>query len=253
MEYLLEAVWQIAEDQEYCFATLHDYHLMLMAEIEDGKIGNYANDNLQSDNGNDDDLFPVTTDKYAKQTKQPQRKRSTSLPFIENHNGVYKGLVATSGLQLVKVEESCPSAWTLKERKSDLEFEAEMTDSADKTVTEKGSTGRSSSMPERRSSSMPEFNQFSQFRKNEPSKRYAAKTSSPRQRNKLITEAEAQQQQQERFKLPVISNPVSSQTTKDQTNELEVLNQAALNVKIQRKTYLPRINSNSGSIFMKSR
>ena len=213
-----------------------------MAKKEDGEIGNYTNDGLQSDNESDDDLFPITTKKCTRKKKPRQRKRSASLPFIENHTG----LVAAKGLQLVKAKDNRQGTWTgIREGDDESEFEDGMTD-MNKTLGEQGST--------RRSSSMPEFYNSSQRRKDEPSKRYATKSGGSRQRNKrLANETDFEQKEEESFKLPVISNCVSSKSTQEQSKEIETLSQTAENMKIQRKTYLPRINSNNGSVFMKSR
>lgn len=216
-----------------------------MAKKEDAETGNYANDGLESDNESDDDLFPITTKKCIRKNKPRQRKRSASLPFIENHTGLCKGLVATKGLQLVKAKDNRQTTWTGIEGEDETEFEDGLTD-MNRTLGKQGST--------RRSSSMPEFYHFSQRRKEEPSKRSAPKSGGSIQRNKLLAnETDFEQKEEESFKLPVISSSMSSKGTQGSSKEIEALSQTAENMKIQRKTYLPRINSNNGSIFMKSR
>lgn len=217
-----------------------------MAKKEDAETGNNANDGLESDNESDDDLFPITTKKCMRKKKPRQRKRSASLPFIENHTGLYKGLVTAKGLQLVKAKDNRQTTWSGIEEEDEPEFEDGLTD-MNRTLGEQGTT--------RRSSSMPEFYHFSQRRKDEPSKRFATKSGgSIPERNKLLAnEADLEQKEEESFKLPVISSSMSSKSTQGPSKEIEALSQTTENMKIQRKTYLPRINSNNGSIFMKSR
>ena len=216
-----------------------------MAKKEDAETGNYANDSLESDNESDDDLFPITTKKCIRKKIPRQRKRSASLPFIENHTGLCKGLVATKGLPLVKAKDNRQTTWTGIEGEDETEFEDGLTE-MNRTLGKQG--------PTRRSSSMPEFYHFSQRRKEEPSKRSATKSGGSIQRNKLLAnETDFEQKEEESFKLPVISSSMSSKSTQGPSNEIEALSQTAENMKIQRKTYLPRINSNNGSIFMKSR
>lgn len=208
-----------------------------MAKIEDAEIDNYDNESLQSDNESGDDILPITTKKYTGKKKRRVRKRSVSLPFIEDH-GLSKGLVAVKGLQL-GIQET---EWKRNEWEDDSD-----------AMTERGNSINDQG-PTRRSTSMPEFYQFSQRRKDETCKQYTRNGLASRQRSTLAA-AETGVKEEESFKLPVISSSIqSSRSSRDQTeNDLEALSQSAGNMKIQRKTYLPRINSNNGSIFMKSR
>ena len=215
-----------------------------MAKIKDAEISNYANDSLQSNNESDDDIFPIATKKNTKK-KRRQRKRSASLPFIEDHTGLCKELAAAKGLQLMKTKGSRQSTRKRKE----WEDCDEMTES-NKAFSEQSST--------RRSASMPEFYQFSPHPKDELPKHYTkTKRSASRSRNKLVVaETDADLDDGESFKLPVISGCVSSKNAQEQNTENEVdreLSQTVKNMTIQRKTYLPRINPNNGNTFMKSR
>lgn len=226
-----------------------------MAKIEEDSkaLGNYNKDGSQSDNESSDDLSPIAT----KKEKKKHRKRSSSLPFIEtNHAGLWKGLVAAEERQFVKSKGASPKSRTV--RKPGKEWKDlsgdETTGKYPKTVGADVHQHR----PTRRSSSMPEFycpekDEFSRHRK--------ITRSGSKLRNKAAgtasTDLEMKELDEERFKLPVISSGEcinSSKCLQDQNgNEMEALNQAAESLKIQRKTYLPRISSNNGGVFMKLR
>ena len=217
----------------------HHNRQLSMAKMEDIETGNYGNDSFCTDNESDDDLSPITRKKSTK--KKRRRKRSASLPFIEDHTGLYKGLVATKTPQLVEAKESQQMTRNRKKWEYDSE---EMTETV-KSLNEQSST--------RRSSSMPEFYHFSHSKKDESSQHYTTKESGSRQRNKLTVAETDLELKEERFKLPVISSSISSKSSQGQKEEIEALSHTVESTKIQRKTYLPHINSNNGSIFMKSR
>lgn len=225
-----------------------------MARIENSALGNYNNDGSQSDNESSDDLFPIATKNDGRNRRH--RKRSSSLPFIQtNHAGLWKGLVAATenDMQFVNSKEShSRRTRTGKEWKG---FPANETLTA---ALNQNSLGEH--RPTRRSSSMPEFYSASECKKDKHLRHHKTKRSGSKSRKNLsgtsTTDLEVKEDE-ETFKLPVISSDsISSKwETQDQNgNELEALSQSVESMKIQRKTYLPRINnSNNGGVFMKSR
>ena len=223
-----------------------------MARIEDSALDNYNNEGSQSDNESNDDIFPITTKNVGK--KKRHRKRSSSLPFIEaTHAGHWKGVVAATEMQFVKSKGS--------------HFRTEQKEKQWKGFPANGSAGIEQNSlgehnPTRRSSSMPEFySPSSESKKDGLSRHHKTKRSGSQSRKKVsgttTTDLEIQEDEGT-FKLPIISSESISPTkcgSEDQNgNELEALSQSVENTKIQRKTYLPRINnSNNGGLFMKSR
>lgn len=223
-----------------------------MARIEDSTLGNYNNDGSQSDNESSDDLFPITP-KNEGRTKR-HRKRSSSLPFVEaNHAGLWKGLVAATEMQFVNSKES--HSRRVRKGKEWKDFPVNET-----AALNQNSLG--AHRPTRRSSSMPEFYSASECNKDEHSKHHKTKRRGSKTRKKLSGTATTDlemKEDEETSKLPAISNASESISSKwepqDQNgNEMEALSQSVESMKIQRKTYLPRINnSNNGGVFMKSR
>lgn len=222
-----------------------------MARIEDSALGNYNNDGSQSDSEGSDDLFPIAA--KNEERKRRHRKRSSSLPFVEtNHAGLWKGLVASKEMQCVKSKES-HSRNKARKGKDWKDFSSNET-----AVLNQSSLGEH--RPARRSSSMPEFYSNSECKKDELVRHHKTKRSGSKRHKKLAGTSASDlemKEDQEILKLPVISNESvsSKREPQDQNgNEIEALSQSIESMKIQRKTYLPRINnSNNGGVFMKSR
>lgn len=225
-----------------------------MAKIEDRALDNYANDGSQSDNESNDDLFPITT-KNAGKIKR-HRKRSSSLPVIEaTHTGLWKGVAAATDMQFVKSNKGSHSRTEQKEKPWKGFPANESAGIEQNSLSEHHPTRRSSSMPEFYSPSS-ESKKDGLFRRHHKTKRSGSK-SRKRVDGTVTTDLEMQEDE-ETFKLPIISSefiPSAKCGSEDQNgNELEALSQSVENTKIQRKTYLPRINnSNNGGVFMKSR
>ena len=207
-----------------------------MEKIEaDSEISNYANDCFQSANETDDELLPIASKEEGtrKNSKRRYRKRSVSLPFIDDHGGVCQGLVATEGLQFMKAEEDCRT----KRRQRQWENPNQ------KTFTEASEQSLA-----RRSLSMPEF-----YTVQNQNQKHVTKISTFRSRDKLVVD-ETDLKGAESFKLPLIPGSQNGQTRENvEIGVDDELNHKVENLTIQRKTYLPRINSNNGNIFMKSR
>ena len=207
-----------------------------MAKIEaDAEISNYANDCFQSANETDDELLPIASKEEGKRKnpKRNYRKRSVSLPFIDDHGGVCQGLVATEGLQFMKAEEDCRT----KRRHRQCENPNQ------KTFTEASEQSLA-----RRSLSMPEF-----YTVQNPKHKHVTKISTFRSRDKLVVD-ENDLKGGESFKLPLIPGSQNGQSRENvEIGVADERNHKVENLTIQRKTYLPRINSNNGNIFMKSR
>lgn len=223
-----------------------------MARIEDSALGNYNNEGSQSDNESNDDLFPITTKNVGKNKRH--RKRSSSLPFIEaTQAGLWRGVVAAKEMQFVKSKGS--HFRTEQKEKQWKGFPANESAGIDQNSL-------SEHHPTRRSSSMPEFySPSSESKKDGLFRHHKTKRSVSKTRKKAAGTATTDlemKEDEETFKLPVISSESISSTkcvSEDKNgNELEALSQSVENTKIQRKTYLPRINnSNNGGLFMKSR
>lgn len=207
-----------------------------MEKIEaDAEISNYANDCFQSANETDDELLPIASKEEGKRKnpKRSYRKRSVSLPFIDDHGGVCQGLVATEGLQFMKAEEDCRT----KRRQREWENPNK------KTFTEASEQSLA-----RRSLSMPEF-----YTVQNPKHKHVTKISTFRSRDKLVVD-ETDLKGGESFKLPLIPGSQNGQSRENvEIGVADERNHKVENLTIQRKTYLPRINSNNGNIFMKSR
>ena len=224
-----------------------------MAKIEDSALGNYNNDASQSDNESNDDLFPITTKNAGK--NKSHRKRSSSLPFIEaTQAGLWKGVVAATDMQFVKSTRGSHS------RKEQKEKPWKGFPANESAGIEQNSLGEHH--PTRRSSSMPEFySPSSESKKDGLFRHHKTKKSGSKSRKRVagtVTTDFEMQEDEETFKLPVISSESISSArcgSEDQNgNELEALSQSVEKTKIQRKTYLPRINNSSnGGVFMKSR
>ena len=224
-----------------------------MAKIEDSALGNYDNDGSQSDNESNDDLFPITTKNAGKNKRH--RKRSSSLPFIEaTHTGLWKGVVAATDMQFVRSDKGSHS------RQEQTEKPWKGFPANEAAGIEKNSLGESH--PTRRSSSMPEFySPSSDSKKDGLFKHRKTKRSGSKSRKRVVGTATTNlevQGDEETFKLPVISSesiPSTKCESQDQNgSDLIALSQSVENTKINRKTYLPRINnSNNGGVFMKSR
>lgn len=223
-----------------------------MAKIESSALGNYSNDGSQSDNESNDDLFPITAKNDGKNKRH--RKRSSSLPFIEtNHAGLWKGVIAATEMQFVKSKAS--HSRTEQKEKQWKDFPAN-----ESAGINQNSLG--DHRPTRRSSSMPEFySPSSESKKDALFRHHKTKRSGSKSRKRVTGTATTDlemKEDEETFKLPVISSESLSSAKcgpEDQNgSELEALSQSVENTKIQRKTYLPRINnSNNGGVFMKSR
>lgn len=221
-----------------------------MAKIEDSAFDNFNNDGTQSDNESSDDLSPIDMKSYGK--KRRHRKRSTSLPFIETNNGgLWKGLVAAKEMQSGKSTERHHTRGARK----GIEWKSDLPEDETTEIMKQKSHG--GDRPTRRSSSMPEFYSRSGSKKDEFSRHRKTKGSGLKTRNKTdgaATRDLEMREDEKTLKLPVISSDESFKCGKDQNgNETESLTQSAESMKIQRKTYLPHINSNNGNVFMKSR
>ena len=224
-----------------------------MAKIEDSALGNYDNDGSQSDNESNDDLFPITTKNAGKNKRH--RKRSSSLPFIEaTYTGLWKGVVAATDMQFVRSDKGSHS------RQEQTEKPWKGFPANEAAGIEQNSLGESH--PTRRSSSMPEFySPSSDSKKDGLVKHRKTKRSGSKSRKRVVGTATTNlevQGDEETFKLPAISSesiPSTKCESQDQNgSELIALSQSVESTKINRKTYLPRINnSNNGGVFMKSR
>ena len=224
-----------------------------MAKIEDSALGNYDNDGSQSDNESNDDLFPITTKNAGKNKRH--RKRSSSLPFIEaTYTGLWKGVVAATDMQFVRSDKGSHS------RQEQTEKPWKGFPANEAAGIEQNSLGESH--PTRRSSSMPEFySPSSDSKKDGLFKHRKTKRSGSKSRKRVVGTATTNlevQGDEETFKLPAISSesiPSTKCESQDQNgSELIALSQSVESTKINRKTYLPRINnSNNGGVFMKSR
>lgn len=208
-----------------------------MEKIEaNAEISNYANDCFQSANETDDELLPIASKEEGtrKNSKRSySRKRSVSLPFTDDHGGVCQGSVATEGLQFMKAEEGCRT----KRRQKQWENPNQ------KTFTEASEQSLA-----RRSLSMPEF-----YTVQNQKQKHVTKISTFRSRDKLVVD-ETDLKGAESFKLPLIPGSQNGQSRENvEIGVADELNHKVENLTIQRKTYLPRINSNNGNIFMKSR
>lgn len=207
-----------------------------MEKIEaDAEISNYANDCFQSANETDDELLPIASKEEStrKNSKRSYRKRSVSLPFIDDHGGVCQGLVTTEGLQFMKAEEGCRT----KRRQSPW-----------KNPNQKTFTEASEQSLARRSLSMPEF-----YNVKKQEQKHVTKINTFRSRdNRVVDETDLKGAGS--FKLPLIPGSQNGQSRENvEIGVADKLNHNVKNLTIQRKTYLPRINSNNGNIFMKSR
>ena len=257
----VDLCWHQDEDIDLfntVFNRTNSRSLLFMENIEDTEDDNYVNETRQSDNESDDNFAPNATKKCVKNKRA--RKRSASLPFIEDNTGFYKGLVVTKGLQLTKGIRNCQRAWKQgRELQSDSDDEDEML----ATMCMRGNDGCCST---RRSSSMPEFSQFSRPSKTNKRKISTRQTTQKqcgsgsrgerKQNSPLATAENAEQvfkQKDDTFRLPTISTSAFSKGSQEQLESREIKEVGFENMKIQRKTYLPRINSNSGNVFMKSR
>ena len=209
-----------------------------MEKIEaDSEISNYANDCFQSANETDDELLPIASKEEGsrKNSKRRYRKRSVSLPFIDDHGGVCQGLVATEGLQFMKTEEGLCCRTKRRQRQWANRNQKTFTEASEQSLA-------------RRSLSMPEF-----YTVQNPKQKHVTKISTFRSRDKLVVD-ETDLQGAESFKLPLIPGSQNGQSRENvEIGVADELNHKVENFTIQRKTYLPRINSNNGNIFMKSR
>ena len=222
-----------------------------MANAEDfkaAKIGGY--EIPLSDSERDDNLSPITIKTENVETKR-ERKRSASLPFIEDHSRFYKGLVAAKGSKITGEKGKRQGS---RNSRNTLENDSEIKDETEETLYNLGSDGCST----RRSSSMPEFYQFTRNRRQEiPSKQSWQNQCGGDYRkweDKPLLSCLKKDlgQKDDTFKLPIISKTSSSKSSERQhSSDIEEVKLG--NTRIQRKTYLPRINTNSGNIFTKKR
>lgn len=220
---------------------------LLMANGEDFeavKTGTY--EIMLSDSEREDNLSPITTKTEYKENNR-ERKRSASLPFIEDTSRFYKGLVATKGLKITGEKGKRQGA---RNSRNTLENDSEIKDETEDTLYNLKSDGCST----RRSSSMPEFYQFTRNRRQEiPGKHFRQKQCGSDHRkweDKPLLSCLKNDlgRKDDTLKLPIISTSSSSKNLERQHSPEEV---ELGHTKIQRKTYLPRINTNSGNIFMK--
>lgn len=213
-------------------------------DFEAAKTGTY--EIMLSDSEREDNLSPITTKTEYKENNR-ERKRSASLPFMEDHNRFYKGLVATKGLKITGEKGKRQGA---RNSRNTLENDSEIKDETEDTLYNLKSDGCST----RRSSSMPEFYQFTRNRRQEiPKKHFRQKQCGSDHRKwedkPLLSSLKNDLgRKDDTLKLPIISTSSSSRNLERQHSPQEV---ELGHTKIQRKTYLPRINTNSGNIFMK--
>ena len=217
-------------------------------DFEAAKIGTY--EILLSDSEREENLSPITTKTEYKENNR-ERKRSASLPFMEDHSRFYKGLVATKGL---KITEEKGKRHGARNSRNTLGNDSEIKDETEDTLYNLKSEGCST----RRSSSMPEFYQFTRNRRQEiPSKQFWQKQCGGDYRKwedkPLVSCLKNDlERKDDTLKLPIISTSSSSKNLERQHSpDIEEVESG--HTKIQRKTYLPRINTNSGNIFMKKR
>ena len=213
-------------------------------DFEAAKTGTY--EIMLSDSEREDNLSPITTKTEYKENNR-ERERSASLPFMEDHNRFYKGLVATKGLKITGEKGKRQGA---RNSRNTLENDSEIKDETEDTLYNLKSDGCST----RRSSSMPEFYQFTRNRRQEiPKKHFRQKQCGSDHRKwedkPLLSSLKNDLgRKDDTLKLPIISTSSSSRNLERQHSPQEV---ELGHTKIQRKTYLPRINTNSGNIFMK--
>lgn len=213
-------------------------------DFEAVKTGTY--EIMLSDSEREDNLSPITTKTEYKENNR-ERKRSASLPFIEDTSRFYKGLVATKGLKITGEKGKRQGA---RNSRNTLENDSEIKDETEDTLYNLKSDGCST----RRSSSMPEFYQFTRNRRQEiPGKHFRQKQCDSDHRkceDKPLLSCLKNDlgRKDDTLKLPIISTSSSSKNLERQHSPEEV---ELGHTKIQRKTYLPRINTNSGNIFMK--
>lgn len=213
-------------------------------DFEAAKTGTY--EFMLSDSEREDNLSPITTGTEYKENNR-ERKRSASLPFIEDTSRLYKGLVATKGLKITGEKGKRQGA---RNSRNTLENDSEIKDETEDTLYSLKSDGCST----RRSSSMPEFYQFTRNRRQEiPRKHFRQKQCGSDHRkweDKPLLSCLKNDlgRKDDTLKLPIISTSSSSKNLERQHSPEEV---ELGHTKIQRKTYLPRINTNSGNIFMK--
>lgn len=213
-------------------------------DFEAAKTGTY--EIMLSDSEREDNLSPITTKTEYKENNR-ERKRSASLPFIEDTSRFYKGLVATKDLKITGEKGKRQGA---RNSRNTLENDSEIKDETEDTLYNLKSDGCST----RRSSSMPEFYQFTRNRRQEiPRKNFRQKQCGSDHRKWedkpfLSCLKNDLGRKDDTLKLPIISTSSSSKNLERQHSPEEV---ELGHTKIQRKTYLPRINTNSGNIFMK--
>lgn len=182
------------------------------------------NNNTAENQGDTEDdlqeLFPIS---IRVTNRRKQRARSASLPAIESST-VLRGLVAAREAD----EDEFVKASSLKE-------------TADSDLSE---LSDEDGVYSRRSSSLPEFFVISEMRKSE--KLYQRKKAV--RRTYTLPGGKTASKTDETVRLPPILTPTSRAL-----NINEVEKPHSLYAKVEKKTYLPRISSNNGTVFMNSR
>ena len=236
-----------------------------MAKTRDSAFDNFDNDSTKSEDECSDDFSPIEIRNFG--NKKRHRKRSASLPFIEGSNGgLWKGLVAAKSKETQSVKSKVGNSRGARmgnEWKSDLH--------TDETMELSNQRLQDGNRPTRRSSSMPEFYSRSDSGKKVSHRRTVGsgpktrnKTdetvgSGPKTRNKtdetVARNLELSDDESKTLRLPIISGGESFKWANDQNgNQVESSSRRSPeSTTLQRKTYLPHINSKNGTFFVKSR
>ena len=99
-------------------------------DFEAAKTGTY--EIMLSDSEREDNVSPITTKTEYKENNR-ERKRSAPLPFMEDHNRFYKGLVATKGLKITGERGKRQGA---RNSRNTLENDSEIKDETEDTFVQ---------------------------------------------------------------------------------------------------------------------
>lgn len=243
--------FNLTEYQEKLAVNDNLWSSLLMAKTRDSAFDNFDNDSTNSEDECSDDFSPIEIRNFG--NKKRHRKRSASLPFIEGSNGgLWKGLVAAKSKETQSVKSKVGNSRGARmgnEWKSDLH--------TDETMELSNQRLQDGNRPTRRSSSMPEFYSRSDSGKKVSHRRTVG--SGPKTRNKtdetVARNLELSDDESKTLILPIISGGESFKWANDQNgNQVESSSRRSPeSTTLQRKTYLPHINSKNGTFFVKSR